>query len=58
MAAGPMAASGVNKPGYRLLGYIVEAPKGAVFFKLTGPAKTVAANEAAYLGMIKGIVKE
>ena len=58
VAAGPMAASAVNKPGYRMLGYIVEAPKGAVFFKLTCPAKTVGANEAAYLGMIKGIVKE
>jgi len=58
LSAGPMAPTPVNKTGYRMLGYIVEAPKGAVFFKLTGPAKTVGANEAAYLGMIKGIVKE
>ena len=58
ISAGPMSPEKVNKPGYRMLGYIVEAPKGAVFFKFTGPSKTVAANEAAFLGMIKGITKE
>ena len=40
---GPM--SGGSKPvaGYRLIGAIVEGPGGNVFFKLTGPAKTIAA---------------
>ena len=47
-----------NKPGYRMLGAIVEAPQGAVFFKLTGPAKTIAAAEAAFQAMIKAITKE
>ena len=57
-ASGPMASAKVDKPGYRMLGAIVEAPQGAVFFKFTGPAKTVTANEAAFNGMIKAITKE
>lgn len=32
----------VPKPGYRLLGAIVEAPEGPLFFKLTGPEAAVA----------------
>ncbi len=45
-SAGPMASSAVKKPGYKLMGAIVEAPEGPVFFKLTGPAKTVTAAKA------------
>jgi len=45
---GPMAQSGAPKPGYRLLGAIVEGPQGSVFFKFTGPAKTVAQNQGAF----------
>jgi|SRR5579862_4611053 len=46
---GPMAKAGAPpKPGYRLLGAIVEGPQGSVFFKFTGPAKTVAKNQAAF----------
>jgi hypothetical protein len=41
---GPMAAS-KPVPGYRLLGAIVEGPGGSLFIKLTGPAKTIAAQE-------------
>ncbi len=53
---GPMAASGaVKKPGYRLLGAIVEAPEGPVFFKLTGPAKTVAAANADFEKLIRSV---
>jgi hypothetical protein len=37
---GPMAQK-VEKPGYHLLGAIVEGGQGAVFFKLVGPKKTV-----------------
>jgi hypothetical protein len=39
-------------PGYRLLGAIVEGPQGSIFFKLVGPAKTMAANQAAFDQMI------
>ncbi|MDQ2946433.1 MAG: hypothetical protein M3Y27_10905 [Acidobacteriota bacterium] len=49
---GPMAASKSVKPGYRLLGAIAEAPEGAVFFKFTGPAKTVTANQANFEALV------
>ena len=39
-------------PGYRMLGAIVEGPQGSIFFKFTGPAKTVAANQAAFDKML------
>ena len=52
---GPMAASRVAKPGYRLLGAIVEGPQGAVFFKFVGPAKTVAAQQPAFDGLLKSL---
>jgi hypothetical protein len=50
---GPMAGPGPAKAGYRLLGAIAEGPEGSVFFKFTGPAKTVAANQAAFQKMIQ-----
>jgi hypothetical protein len=50
---GPTAGPGPAKPGYRLLGAIVEGPEGSVFFKFTGPVKTVAANQAAFLKMVQ-----
>jgi hypothetical protein len=49
----PMAP--VNKPNYRLLGAIVEGPQGPVFFKFTGPAKTVAASEATFNTLIQSV---
>ena len=44
-SGGPMMPSQGKKPGYRLLGAIVQAPDGLVFFKCTGPEKTMKANE-------------
>jgi hypothetical protein len=44
---GPMSA-GRPVPGYRLLGAVVEGPSGNVFIKLTGPVKTVSANEQKF----------
>jgi hypothetical protein len=55
---GPMAASKSVKPGYRMLAAIVEGPQGAVFFKFTGPAKTVGANQKAFDGMIASVGKQ
>jgi len=52
---GPMSPVKTKKPGYRLLGAIVEGPEGAVFFKLTGPEKTVASAKAAFDAMVKSI---
>ena len=54
-SAGPMAPSKVSKPGYRLLGAIAEAPQGGVFFKFTGPVKTVAANQATFQKLVQSI---
>lgn len=53
---GPMAASGaVKKPGYKLLGAIVEAPEGPVFFKLTGPTKTVNGAKADFEKLVRSL---
>jgi hypothetical protein len=41
-SSGPMMASGVPKPNFRMLGAIVDTTRGPWFFKLTGPANTVA----------------
>jgi hypothetical protein len=50
-----MAGAGPAKSGYRLLGAIAEGPQGSLFFKFTGPAKTVAANQAAFQKMIQSL---
>ncbi len=41
MSGGMGGQPTVPKPGYRLLGAIVSAPEGPLFFKLTGPAAAV-----------------
>ena len=55
---GPMAQSGAPKAGYRLLGAIVEGPQGSVFFKFTGPAKTVAQNQTAFDQMLASLGRQ
>jgi hypothetical protein len=53
---GPMMGQAAGtKPGYRLLGAIVETPQGEVFFKLTGLAKTVAAAQSEFQAMLKSL---
>lgn len=52
---GPMAQGGAPKPGYRLLGAIIEGPQGSVFFKFTGPAKTVGQNQAAFEKLLESL---
>jgi hypothetical protein len=47
-----------KKAGYRLLGAIVEAPAGNVFFKLTGPAATIAAAQADFDALVASIRKK
>src|SRR5215475_10596499 len=55
---GPMmGSSSAPKSGYRLLGAITEGPGGYVFFKLTGPAKTVAAAQDEFQSMLKSLKK-
>jgi len=56
---GPMAVPGVQpKKGYRLLGAIVEGPQGSVFFKCTGPAKTVGQNQQAFEKMLDSLTPQ
>jgi len=52
-----MGQPSTKKPNYRLLGAIVEGPEGEIFFKLTGPAKTIAAAQNEFQGMLKSIRK-
>jgi hypothetical protein len=53
---GPMAKSDAPaRPGYRMLAAIFEGPQGSVFFKCTGPAKTIAANQAAFDKMLASL---
>jgi hypothetical protein len=55
---GPMMGqSSGPKSGYRLLGAIVEGPEGNIFFKLTGPAKTIAAAQDEFQAMLKSLKK-
>ncbi len=54
---GPMMQSQGKKPGWRLLGAIVEAPDGLVFFKCTGPAATIAKAEKDYAALVKSLSK-
>ena len=50
-----MGASAGPKKDYALEGAIVEAPSGAYFFKMTGPAKTIAAARPAFLQLLDSV---
>ena len=49
-SAGPMK-------GYALEGAIAEGPRGSVFFKMTGPKKTVGKEKAAFDALLKSLKK-
>ena len=53
--SGPMMESSSTKAGFMLLGAIVEGPNGSVFFKFTGPEKTVTAAEPAFAAMLSSL---
>jgi hypothetical protein len=55
-AAGPMAPRADLRPGYRLIGAIAEGPDGAVFFKFTGPDRSVLEQEG-HFGLMVGSLK-
>ena len=55
---GSMMGPSTPKPGFRLLGAIVEGPGGNVFFKLTGPEKTVAGAEKPFRKLLDGLKKK
>lgn len=53
--AGPMMQSQGKKENYKLLGAIIEAPGGMVFFKCTGPAKTIEEAQPVFLSMVNSV---
>ena len=55
---GPMAAASTPMAGYRLLGAIAEGPGGSVFFKFTGPAKTIAAGQKQFEQLLASLEPE
>lgn len=55
--SGPNMQSQGKKPGWRLIGAIVEAPDGLVFFKSVGPAATMQKAQAQVEEMLKSIAK-
>ena len=54
---GPMMQSQGKKEGWRLLGAIIEAPDGLVFFKCTGPAATMAKAEKDFQALVASVTK-
>ena len=55
--AGPMMQSSGKKENYRLLGAILEGPEGSVFYKFTGPAKTVGGAEGEFNAMVESLAR-
>lgn len=55
---GPMMAGAKPVAGYRLIGAIVEGPGGSVFFKLTGPAKTIAAQQKNFEQLLASMQRD
>ena len=56
-SGGMVGGGGTKKPSYRLLGAIVAGPQAPIFFKFTGPVKTVAAAEKEFESMLKSLRK-
>jgi hypothetical protein len=53
---GPMMGPATPpKPGFKLRGAIVEGPEGPLFFKLTGPEKTVNGAEKGFRKMVESV---
>ena len=53
-----MAASPSSKPGYRMLGAIIENSGGNLFVKFTGPEKTIAANRGKFEQLLDSFNKD
>jgi hypothetical protein len=56
-AMGMGAASAGPEKGFALEGAIAEGPQGAVFFKLTGPKKSVEKARAGFDALVKSLKK-
>jgi hypothetical protein len=54
-AGGMMGQEQVKKAKFRMLGGIVEAPEGLVFFKLVGPLNTVAGADGDFKSLLDSL---
>jgi hypothetical protein len=54
-AGGMMMGESIVKENYRMVGVVLEAPEGNIFFKLTGPVITAEKMETALMTMVNGI---
>ena len=52
---GPMMGSAAAKPNFRMIAAVAEASSGPWFFKLTGPARTVAKWEPSFNSFLETI---
>ena len=43
------------KSDYAMIASVVETPSGSYFFKLTGPAKTIKSQKAAYMTLLDSV---
>jgi hypothetical protein len=57
LAPGPMMESTGKKMNYKLVGAIINAPGGMVFFKFVGPIKTVQVNETKFEELLTSLKK-
>jgi hypothetical protein len=57
-ASGMPGQSATSKKNYALLGAIAEGPEGNIFFKLTGPRKTVRAAGKHFDGMLRTLAHQ
>jgi hypothetical protein len=55
MMPGQASAGPTTRPGWHLVGAIVEAPSGLWFFKLTGPKATITAATAEFDAMLSSV---
>jgi hypothetical protein len=55
--SGPMMMPSAKKDNFKLLGAIVEGPQGSLFFKFTGPAKTVDASAPEFDALVGSLSK-
>ncbi len=59
LGGGPMMAQQeIKKPNFRMVGAIVEAPQGLVFFKLIGPLNTVAGADGDFKSLLQSLHKQ
>lgn len=52
---GPMMTSQGEKPNYRMLGAIVETPRGNLFYKFVGPEKVIIQEQKNFEALLRSL---